>query len=231
MPIPSYICTTCGDRTFTRRTSAKRHNYNIHADKGEILPMINYLTAVSQGKYRPPIHRSYTRRRTPNFGYIIPGSPPEPLMNRVRDSMGDTAMATATSNFRPGVLQGQGGQYPSYLQQHVHQIRSEQSPSLPPSTTQISAYPNTTAATSIDQSQSQPAKTGWGTMSEDTIPKIVELRRLLNRNPTIFTNPDMIIQGAKHFCMMGDNSFLDEKLAYLRSVDAIRHIDQQPSPS
>jgi hypothetical protein len=74
--------------------------------------------------------------------------------------------------------------------------------------------------------QQQPTKTGggsnsWGVMSEDAIPKIVELRRLLYRHPTTFPNPDIIIQGAKHFCMQGDNSFLEEKLAYLRSVDAI----------
>jgi hypothetical protein len=68
--------------------------------------------------------------------------------------------------------------------------------------------------------QSQPVKTGnnWGILSEETIPKIVELRRLLYRHPTTFPNPDIIVQGAKHLCMMEDNSFLEEKLAYLRSV-------------
>ena len=73
-----------------------------------------------------------------------------------------------------------------------------------------------------NQSQSQPIKTtstSWG-ISEDIIPKIVELRRLLNRHPEI-TNPEIIIQGVKHFAMMGDYSFLEEKLAYLRSFDAL----------
>ncbi|MGC2575189.1 MAG: hypothetical protein WA364_27095, partial [Candidatus Nitrosopolaris sp.] len=39
--------------------------------------------------------------------------------------------------------------------------------------------------------QSQPVKTGnnWGILSEETIPKIVELRRLLYRHPTTFPNP------------------------------------------
>ena len=75
--------------------------------------------------------------------------------------------------------------------------------------------------------QQQPTKTGGGSNSwgilEHTIPKIVELRRLLYRHN--IPNSDIIIQGAKHFCTMGDNSFLEEKLAYLRSVDAIA---QQP---
>jgi hypothetical protein len=69
----------------------------------------------------------------------------------------------------------------------------------------------------------------WGTLPQGFIPKIVELRRLLNRHPTRFLNPEIIIQGAKHFCMMGDNSFLEEKLEYLRSVDAITHHVEQPS--
>jgi hypothetical protein len=65
--------------------------------------------------------------------------------------------------------------------------------------------------------QSKPTKTGrsdWETLSEETIPKIVELKRLLYKHPTMFPNPDIIIQGAKHFCMMGDNIFLEEKLEF-----------------
>jgi len=163
----------------------------------------------------------------PNFNYIIPGQPPEPLLNRVAgDSMDDPA----TNNFRPGVLQGQAP-YDSYLQQHRQQIRSQSSvrqhqPSLPSQAQSALQYP-TAAATTTDQSQSQPHKTGWGIMSEDTLAKIVELKRLLNRHPTTFPNPDIIIQGAKHFAIQGDNSFLDEKLAYLRSVDAITPPPQQ----
>jgi hypothetical protein len=61
----------------------------------------------------------------------------------------------------------------------------------------------------------------WGTLPQDFIQKIVELKRLLYRHPNTFPNPEIIIQGAKHFAMMGDISFLDEKIAYLRSVDAI----------
>jgi hypothetical protein len=129
--------------------------------------------------------------------------------------------STPASNFRPGVLQGQTP-YDSYLQQHPDQIRSQsRQPSLENVPQPTSAYP--TAIDQMSQAQSKSTKTshGWGTLSEETIPKIVELRRLLNRHPTTFPNPEIIIQGAKHFCMMGDNSFLEEKLAYLRSVDTI----------
>jgi len=175
----------------------------------------------------------------PNFNYIIPGSPPpEPLLNRVaRDSMGDI------NGFRPGVLQGQG-QYNSYLQQHRDQIRLapssliQQPPSLPPSPTpspfgtnhqnqQPSPYQTTQKNQSSQQQQQPPSQSNlqpmkdWETLPQDFIEKIVELKRLLYRHSNTFPNPEIIIQGAKHFAMNGDSSFLDEKLAYLRSVDAI----------
>jgi hypothetical protein len=57
-------------------------------------------------------------------------------------------------------------------------------------------------------------------MSGDVVPKIVELKRLLARHPV--SNPDMIIQCAKHFAMMGDTSFLEEKLAFFRSADMLQ---------
>jgi hypothetical protein len=68
----------------------------------------------------------------------------------------------------------------------------------------------------------------WGTLPQDFIEKIVELKRLLYRHPNAFPNPEIIIQGAKHFAMMGDISFLDEKIAYARSFDAEQ--GQQPQP-
>ena len=62
-----------------------------------------------------------------------------------------------------------------------------------------------------------------------SIKQLYEGHSSIYRHTTTFPNPEIIIQGAKHFCMMGDNTFLEEKLAYLRSVDAITHVEQ-PSP-
>jgi hypothetical protein len=53
---------------------------------------------------------------------------------------------------------------------------------------------------------------------------LVKSNRLICRHP----NPDIIIQGARHFCMMGDDSFLEEKLAFFRNFDAMR---QSPGQS
>jgi hypothetical protein len=147
--------------------------------------------------------------------------------------MGDRAASNSTF----GVLQGQG-QYPSYLQQTRAESRQYIMPSLLPYPSPTNQNHNrntpayhtpTTASTPppppdplmMSQSQhSQPMK-DWGNLAQDFIQKIVELKRLLYRHPNTCPNPEIIIQGAKHFAMMGDISFLDEKIAYLRSVDTI----------
>lgn len=201
--ISSYVCGSCG-AMFTRFSNGKRHNFNIHGVHAEILGTIQYLTGVSQGRYQPPpallrrggIGRPPTnggQRRMPNFNYIIPGRPPEPLLNRVaRDSMGDTSNSTF------GVLRGQGQQYQSYLQQARAEPRQHMRSLLPSPTNQN--VPAATPPDPMSQSHSQPMK-DWGTLPQGFIQKIVELRRLLNRYPTTFPNPEFIIQGAKHFCI------------------------------
>jgi hypothetical protein len=55
-------------------------------------------------------------------------------------------------------------------------------------------------------------------LSQQTAPKIRELKKLMHRYP-IFPNADMVIQCVTHFSMNGDNSFLDEKLEYFRMID------------
>jgi hypothetical protein len=79
----------------------------------------------------------------------------------------------------------------------------------------------------FDKNDPALGKTDWGALPQHFIQKIVELRRLLYRHTTTFLNPEIIIQGAKHFCMQGDSTFLEEKLEYLRSVDVITHHVEQ----
>jgi hypothetical protein len=47
---PTYVCATCSEH-FTRRYSGKRHNFNIHAGRSEIVPFIEYMAGRSSGKY------------------------------------------------------------------------------------------------------------------------------------------------------------------------------------
>jgi hypothetical protein len=46
----SYVCAECSQH-FTRKTSGKRHNFNIHSGGAEIVPLIEYLVGRISGKY------------------------------------------------------------------------------------------------------------------------------------------------------------------------------------
>jgi hypothetical protein len=60
----------------------------------------------------------------------------------------------------------------------------------------------------------------YGTgLSQDTIVKIEELKRLMDKYPKYNMNPNGIIQWAIHSSINGDNVFLDDKLEQLRSLD------------
>ena len=58
---PSYVCATCSQH-FTRKHSAKRHNFNIHAGRSEIVPFIEYMAGRSSGKYIAS-HPSWFRKQ------------------------------------------------------------------------------------------------------------------------------------------------------------------------
>src|SRR5215831_11643159 len=61
-------------------------------------------------------------------------------------------------------------------------------------------------------------------LSQDTIVKIDELRRLMNKYPKYHMNRDGIIQWAIHCSFDGDNIFLDDKLEQLRTIDSLANI-------
>jgi hypothetical protein len=64
----------------------------------------------------------------------------------------------------------------------------------------------------------QSSSTG---LSQDTIVKIDEVRRLMNKYPNYHMNPDGIIQWAIHCSIIGDNTFVDDKLEQLRTIDSL----------
>jgi hypothetical protein len=49
---PSYVCATCSEH-FTRKSSGKRHNQNLHNGAAEIVRLIDYLAGRSSGQYVP----------------------------------------------------------------------------------------------------------------------------------------------------------------------------------
>ena len=62
----------------------------------------------------------------------------------------------------------------------------------------------------------------YGTgLSKDTVVKIDELNRLMDKYPKYHMNPDGIIQWAIHCSINDDNTFRDDKLKQLRSIDSL----------
>ncbi len=62
----------------------------------------------------------------------------------------------------------------------------------------------------------------YGTgLCQDTIVKIGELKRLMNKYPRYHTNPDGIIRLAVYNSIKGDNTLLDDKLEQLRTIDSL----------
>jgi hypothetical protein len=84
---PTYVCATCSEH-FTRKYSAKRHNFNIHASRSEIVPFIEYMVGRSSGRYLAS-HPSWYRKQKGS-----PWNSSYPSGNRV----------IADSSFRPEIL-------------------------------------------------------------------------------------------------------------------------------
>jgi hypothetical protein len=84
---PTYVCATCSEH-FTRRYSGKRHNFNIHAGRSEIVPFIEYMAGRSSGKYIASHPSWYRKQRQLKANRSYPSD------NRV----------IADSSFRPGTL-------------------------------------------------------------------------------------------------------------------------------
>jgi hypothetical protein len=62
MKLPLYVCVTC-PQSFTRRSSARRHNFNLHFNQGIIVQMLEYII----GRFLPPNQLSNRRFRRPIF--------------------------------------------------------------------------------------------------------------------------------------------------------------------
>jgi hypothetical protein len=188
----THVCATCAEH-FTRRYSATRHNLTIHSNRGEIVSLLEYLVGRSSGRYRPSHPSLYRRRRREKRNH--------PFVHATAvaaDSMGDP--------FRHRGLQGQYHHYSQYQQQASSPSIS--TPSLLPPATQ-------------DVSPSQPVNTinDHGTLSQETMLKIQELKRLVYGNHLYCPDLDEYIKSIIYLCNDGNNTFLDEKLEELRMIN------------
>ncbi len=78
---------------------------------------------------------------------------------------------------------------------------------------------NTTTATTALTTTPKTNNNKGMSLTEDTVSKIVELRRRMWRHPNVFPNPDEVMRYVKYFCLIGDNKFLDERLAEVRMLE------------
>lgn len=63
MRLPSWVCAVCSQH-FTRKYSAKKHNFELHAGKGTIVRFMDYIIGRIDGKFLPDDPSRHYRRRT-----------------------------------------------------------------------------------------------------------------------------------------------------------------------
>ena len=174
---PNYVCTTRSEH-FTRKYSAKRHNITVHHNNGgEIVTLVEYIVGRKSGRYQathPSWYRRGKEKRIHNFGVAAAAT--------VADSMGDVPRSQ-------GLERGQGQH--QYHEQSLEQQERyhRQLESLSPSPAAIQDQPPDVQPYPPDQTfQSQSMNTTDNdettTMSQETILKIEELKRLVELENT-----------------------------------------------
>jgi hypothetical protein len=213
---PNYVCTICSEH-FTRKYSAKRHNLTVHHDnRGEIVPLVEYLVRRSSSRYQACDQSWYRRseKSIHKFGRAM-----------VADSVRDTLRTRA-------LQRQQQEQYPYHQQsleeQERYHRRWQQGPSIPSPTAAIQDQPPDVLPGPTDLSfQSQSMNTTDDeektTLSQETRLKIAELKRLIYRYSRYHHNPAAVINCIIYYCNNGDNTLLDEKLEQLRTFDSMGH--------
>jgi hypothetical protein len=207
----TYVCTTCSEH-FTRKYSAKRHNITVHHNNGgEIVTLLEYLVRRISGQYRPSWYSGPTKEKSIHkFGRAM-----------VADSMGDIFRSR-------GVQREQQYQYHQQsLEEQERYYRQQQEQSVSPSPAAIQdrpppdvlPYPTDPTFQSPSMNTTDDEKTT--TLSQETILKIQELKRLVYKYPQYHYNPNAVIKWATYCSNDGDNRFLDEKLEQLRMIDSV----------
>jgi hypothetical protein len=125
--------------------------------------------------------------------------------------------------------QGQQQQYQSYPQQYQAPRTITPQNDFTSISRRLALTDQVFKPQPIPQSRPTTTKNSWG-LSSETLLKLAELKGLLYQHSANFPNFDVILQGAKHFAMQGDNTFLDEKLAFFRNFDVFNLSDRQPKP-
>lgn len=78
MCVHTGVCATCG-QGFTRKSSAARHNYNLHSGQAIIVKPYDYIVGRLNGEFSPGDPAAYRRDRR---------GPTNPFVNNVRPNTG-----------------------------------------------------------------------------------------------------------------------------------------------
>jgi hypothetical protein len=197
MSKPLWACSVCGE-DFTRKSSAKRHGFNVHDEKGLVVRYTEYLVGRMSGQYPKPIEPPRLSERYPpssrrkngqeqQKSFYDPGYKNEERL---------TVLADSSSNlFRSGnipTLATDNMHRRSYLHEPLHELIDK------------------AAHKSFDPLRIQERKS-----------KIEEFKTLVGKHYTP-QNADQILRLA--FCLYSeeDDDYLDGRLARMRDIDRSR---------
>jgi hypothetical protein len=244
------VCATCSEH-FTRRYSATRHNLTIHYNRGEIVPLLEYIVGRNSGRYHasdPFWYRRSNKKRIHKFAkqldmvrltYVCATC--SEIFTRKYSATRHNHTIHNNRGEIVSLLEYLAGRnsgryrlsYPSLYRRGRREERNTHAITVAadymgdtyrqqdPSPS--IALPSLPSPATQDVSPSQPTTTtnNQGILSQDTMLKIQELRSLLRSYPHFCPDVDAFIRSIIYFCNNGDRSFLDEKLEELRMINNI----------
>jgi hypothetical protein len=193
-----------------RRYSATRHNLTIHDNRGEIVPLLEYIVGRNSGRYLASDPSMYRMRR-----------------GNKRNRQLVTAFSADSMGAFPPRLQQQQRQQQETSTLSYHQLSTFQ---CQPQPLHISPSPNISPYPTEIPRMSHPThyintNSQGNIQPQDNILKIQELKRLMYKYPQYHSNPDLVLKCATLSSFNGDNTLLDEWLERFRTVDAITNTE------
>jgi len=194
MSKPLWACSVCGE-DFTRKSSAKRHGFNVHDEKGLVVRYTEYLVGRMSGQYPKPIEPPRLSERYPPWLRRKNGQKQQKLLydHGNNNEVGLDASADSDSSlFGSGNILASAKDNVhrrSYLHEPLHQLIDN------------------AVHKSFDPLRIQERRS-----------KIEEFKTLVSKNYT-FQNADQILKLAFYLYSEEDDDYLNGRLARLRDID------------
>ena len=194
MSKPLWACSICGE-DFTRKSSAKRHGFNVHDEKGLVVRYTDYLVGRMSGQYPKPIEPPRLSERYPPWLRRKNGQKQQKLLydHGNKNEVGLDAIADSDSSlFGSGnilALAKDNVHRRSYLHEPLHQLIDK------------------AVHKSFDPLRIQERRS-----------KIEEFKTLVSKHYTL-QNGDQILRLAFWLYSEEDDNYLDGRLALLRDID------------